>query len=122
VKGSDVKYRVIRPLRESVVNPLLSLVWGLRIPPSGEMLLETTGRRSGEPLRTPVCDGLEGETFWLVCLPARMPLRLGAKHRGRLSRAGRSGQRVAIQLAKRTARLRGGGTSLLTVRIGLDPH
>jgi deazaflavin-dependent oxidoreductase (nitroreductase family) len=29
-------------------------------------LLETTGRRSGLPRRTPVGDGLRGDTFWIV--------------------------------------------------------
>jgi deazaflavin-dependent oxidoreductase (nitroreductase family) len=29
-------------------------------------VLETTGRRSGLPRRTPVGDGLRGDTFWIV--------------------------------------------------------
>jgi deazaflavin-dependent oxidoreductase (nitroreductase family) len=29
-------------------------------------LLETTGRRTGRPVRTPVCHGLDGEVFWLI--------------------------------------------------------
>jgi deazaflavin-dependent oxidoreductase (nitroreductase family) len=32
----------------------------------GDALLETTGRRTGQARRTPVCDGLDGDTFWLV--------------------------------------------------------
>jgi len=36
------------------------------VPPPGDALLETTGRRTGQPRRTPVCDGLDGDTFWLV--------------------------------------------------------
>src|SRR3712207_9395993 len=32
----------------------------------GWALLETTGRRSGEPRRGPVGDGLRGEHFWIV--------------------------------------------------------
>ena len=38
----------------------------LGIPPPGDALLETTGRSTGQPRRTPICDGLDGETFWLV--------------------------------------------------------
>ena len=42
------------------------LAWRLGIPPPGDALLETTGRHTGQPRRTPVCDGLDGEVFWLV--------------------------------------------------------
>jgi deazaflavin-dependent oxidoreductase (nitroreductase family) len=42
---------------------------GLPIP--GDGLLETTGRRTGLRRRTPVCDGLEGETFWLIAQRGR---------------------------------------------------
>ncbi|WUH96039.1 nitroreductase family deazaflavin-dependent oxidoreductase [Streptomyces sp. NBC_00433] len=35
-------------------------------PPPGDALLETTGLRTGLPRRTPVCDGLTDEVFWLV--------------------------------------------------------
>ncbi|MGB6577434.1 MAG: nitroreductase/quinone reductase family protein [Streptosporangiaceae bacterium] len=34
-------------------------------------MLETTGRRTGLPRRTPVCDGLDGEVFWLVAQRGR---------------------------------------------------
>ena len=34
--------------------------------PRAFALLETTGRRSGLPRHTPVGNGLDGETFWLV--------------------------------------------------------
>jgi F420H(2)-dependent quinone reductase len=64
--GSDAKGRVIYPLQKHVLNPVVLLAWQLGIPPPGDALLETTGRRTGLPRRTPVCDGLDGETFWLV--------------------------------------------------------
>jgi hypothetical protein len=38
---------------------------GPRNPDSGRRPAGTTGRRTGLPRRTPVCDGLDGETFWL---------------------------------------------------------
>ena len=69
--GSAAKYRVVHPLQTFVVNPLVKLAWRLGIPPPGDALLETTGRRTGQPQRTPVCDGLEGETFWLVAQHGR---------------------------------------------------
>jgi deazaflavin-dependent oxidoreductase (nitroreductase family) len=64
--GSAAKERVIYRLQKRVINPILMLAWELGIPPPGDALLETTGRRTGQPRRTPVCDGLDGETFWLV--------------------------------------------------------
>ncbi|MDQ3935756.1 MAG: nitroreductase family deazaflavin-dependent oxidoreductase [Actinomycetota bacterium] len=36
------------------------------IAPKSVALLETTGRKSGEPRRTPVGNGLRGHTFWIV--------------------------------------------------------
>jgi deazaflavin-dependent oxidoreductase (nitroreductase family) len=64
--GPDAKRRVIYPLQKHVLNPVVLLAWQLGIPPPGDALLETTGRRTGRPRQTPVCDGLDGETFWLV--------------------------------------------------------
>ena len=63
---SAAKDRVIYPLQKRVVNPVVLLAWELGIPPPGDALLETTGRRTGQPRRTPVCDGLDGEVFWLI--------------------------------------------------------
>jgi deazaflavin-dependent oxidoreductase (nitroreductase family) len=57
---------VLGRLQRSVVNPVVRLAWDLGLPIPGDALLETTGRRSGVRRRTPVCDGLEGETFWLI--------------------------------------------------------
>ena len=58
-------------LQQSVINPVVRLAWDLRIPIPGDALLETTGRRTRLPRRTPVCDGLEGETFWLIARQGR---------------------------------------------------
>ena len=56
----------IARLQQSVINPLDKLAFALRIPPPGDALLETTGWRSGRRRVTPVCDCLEGDTFWIV--------------------------------------------------------
>jgi deazaflavin-dependent oxidoreductase (nitroreductase family) len=69
--GSTARERVIHPLQQRVVNPIVLLAWELGLPPPGDALLETTGRRTGRPRRTPVCDGLDGETFWLVAQRGR---------------------------------------------------
>ncbi|MEU8298997.1 nitroreductase/quinone reductase family protein [Micromonospora sp. NPDC048909] len=53
-------------LQQRLVNPIVRLAWNLRLPIPGDALLETTGRRTGQPRYTPVCDGLIGDTFWLV--------------------------------------------------------
>jgi hypothetical protein len=69
--GSAAKDGVSYPLQQRVINPIVLLAWELGIPPPGDALLETTGRRTRQPRRTPVCDGLDGETFWLVAQRGR---------------------------------------------------
>lgn len=71
VPGSATKRRVIDWLQKSVLNPLDKLAFALRSPPPGDALLETTGRRTGRPRVTPVCDGIEGDTFWIVAQRGR---------------------------------------------------
>jgi deazaflavin-dependent oxidoreductase (nitroreductase family) len=66
VSGSTARRRVVDRLQESVINPLDKLAFTLRIPPPGDALLETTGRRTGRARVTPVCDGTDGDTFWIV--------------------------------------------------------
>jgi deazaflavin-dependent oxidoreductase (nitroreductase family) len=61
-----IKQHITRPLEKAVVDPLVKLTFDLGIGPPGDSLLETTGRRTGRPRRSRVCDGLEGGTFWLV--------------------------------------------------------
>jgi deazaflavin-dependent oxidoreductase (nitroreductase family) len=62
---------VLGRLQQSVINPVVRLAWDLGLPIPGDALLETTGRRTGLRRRTPVCDGLEGTTFWLVAQRGR---------------------------------------------------
>src|SRR4051812_7219495 len=66
VSGSTARRRVVDRLQESVINPLDKLAFMLGMPPRGDALLETTGRRTGRSRVTPVCDGTEGDTFWIV--------------------------------------------------------
>lgn len=68
---SAAKERVIYPFEKHVLNPVVMLAWQIGIPPPGDALLETTGRRTGLARHTPVCDGLDGETFWLVAQHGR---------------------------------------------------
>src|SRR3954451_14688793 len=58
-------------LQKWLIDPLDRLAFRLRVPPPGDALLETTGRRTGLARVTPVCDGLVGETFWIVAQRGR---------------------------------------------------
>lgn len=51
------KYAVNAPMRRLIERGLT---------PDAFALLETTGRRSGETRRTPVGNGLVGDTFWVI--------------------------------------------------------
>lgn len=55
----EIKHRVVTAFQRRVANPLSS-----RMP--GQILLETTGRTSGLPRRTPVGGRRVGQEFWLV--------------------------------------------------------
>ncbi len=48
-----------------VVNPFVRTLHRAGVP-TGTALLETTGRKTREPRRTPVGNGLRGEHFWIV--------------------------------------------------------
>jgi deazaflavin-dependent oxidoreductase (nitroreductase family) len=141
------RHRVTGRLQTSVINPLDRLAFGLRIPPPGDALLETTGRRTGRPRVTPVCDGLQGDTFWIVAQQGHRADYVQNIHanprvrvKGSLSRTGwRAGTaRVLddddpderVRVLSRSNRWRrlclqassAMGTSPLTVRIDLDPR
>jgi deazaflavin-dependent oxidoreductase (nitroreductase family) len=146
VGSASAKDRVVYPLEKRVINPVVMLAWGLGIPPPGDALLETTGRRTGQSRRTPVCDGLEGDVFWLVAqrghradwvrnIEANPRVRVKVRSRSGVAwRAGtahilddddaRERQRLIGRgnLARRFCVSASGamGTSPLTVRIDLD--
>ncbi len=44
----------------------MKALYRLGIPAPGTAILETIGRKSGEPRRTPVTNGLDGDVFWIV--------------------------------------------------------
>jgi deazaflavin-dependent oxidoreductase (nitroreductase family) len=137
---------IIARLQESLINPLDKLAFALRKPPPGDALLETTGRRTGQARVTPVCDCLEGDTFWIVAQTGRdanyvrnIEADPRVRVRGSLSqrdwRAGTAHilddddpeERVrSLSRGNRWRRLclqasASVGTSPLTVRIDLDP-
>ena len=146
--GSAVKDRVIYPLQTRVINPVVMLAHNLGFPPPGDALLETTGRRTVRLVRTPVCDDLDGEVFWLVAqrgrragwvrnIQANPRVRVKARSgSGVVWRAGtarilddddpRERQRPIVRgnLARRlcVGASAAMGTDPLMVRIDLDPH
>jgi deazaflavin-dependent oxidoreductase (nitroreductase family) len=61
-----VKLRLVGLLHNYVLNPPIVLLFRLGTVPPGYAMLETIGRRSGQLRRTPIGDGLIGDTFWIV--------------------------------------------------------
>ena len=58
--------RVSKLFSVRLFNPLMRRLLEAGLVPRGVALLETTGRRSGQPRRVPVGDGLRGSQFWIV--------------------------------------------------------
>lgn len=132
------KRRFTTALGRYLVNPIVKAAIALRVAPPSYAILETIGRTSGQPRRTPVGNGLDGDTFWLVAEHGRrahyvrnleVNPRVRVKARGRW----RTGTARILpeddpqqRLRKIGRRLNGAvvqlmGTELLTVRIDLDP-
>jgi deazaflavin-dependent oxidoreductase (nitroreductase family) len=117
------------------VNPWvrLALATGLV---RGWALLETIGRKTGEPRRTPVGNGLDGDTFWIVAEHGRRAgyvrnIMANPRVRVRIGRRWRTGtahlmadddprERQRSMRKANAAVVRALGTDLLTVRIDLD--
>ncbi len=137
------KYRVVNLAQKRLFNPVVrrALIGGIRIP--GYAVLETTGRKSGEPRRVPVGDGLDGEVFWIVAEHGRRAayvrnIEANPRVRVRVRGRWRTGTAVPmpdddpvarqrIMAARRrstrlnSAAVRALGTDLMTVRVDLDP-
>ena len=64
--NKERKRRLSTWLTTRVVNPMVRRLLERGIAPKSVALLETIGRRSGEPRRTPVGNGLRGSEFWIV--------------------------------------------------------
>ena len=118
------------------LNPFVRAAVRLRVV-RGWAVLETIGRKSGEPRRTPVGNGLAGDTFWIVAEHGRKAgyvRNIQANPRVRVLVGGRWRKGTATLLpeddpVERQRRLgrrlnaafvRLMGTDLLTIRIDLD--
>ena len=61
-----LKRRLLRTITNRAVNPLVRPLVDKGLLDPGWALLETRGRRTGEPRATPVGNGLRGDSFWIV--------------------------------------------------------
>jgi len=61
-----MKRRIVHAVQKYFLNPPIKLLFALGVAPPGYTLLETIGRRSGKPRRTPVGNGRVGNEFWIV--------------------------------------------------------
>ena len=61
-----MRYRIVHALQKYLLNPPIKFVFAIGLAVPGYALLETIGRKTGKPRRTPVGDGRVGEQFWLV--------------------------------------------------------
>ena len=120
--------RLFNPLVKSAANA------GLVVP--GIAMLETTGRKSGRPRRTPVGRLLDGDTCWIVAEHGHNAgyvrnIQANPRVRIKLGRRWRTGTahvmpdddpraRQRTMPAVNAAVVRVMGTDLLTVRIDLD--
>jgi deazaflavin-dependent oxidoreductase (nitroreductase family) len=155
VQGEDIilvheratmKHRIVHFLQKYLLNPPILFLFAIGLVPPGYGLLETTGRKTGKPRRTPVGNGLVGRQFWIVAEHGqkagyvrniagnprvRLKLRDGLRARWYTGTAHllsdddpRDRQRwLANELpssASNAAAVRFFGTQLLTVRIDLD--
>ena len=125
-------------LGRRVVNPIVKAAVERDVAPPSYAILETTGRTSGRPRRTPVGNGLDGDVFWIVAEHGRRAAyvrNLEADPHVRVKVHGRWREGIAhavpeddprerqrrIGLRFNAAVVRAMGTELLTVRIGLAP-
>ena len=60
------KRRVSRFITNRLLNPVVRPLMLAGLVPRTHALLETTGRRSGDPRRVPLGNGLRGDAFWIV--------------------------------------------------------
>jgi deazaflavin-dependent oxidoreductase (nitroreductase family) len=132
------KRRVSTFLSARLFNPLVKAAANAGLPPPGVVILETTGRKSGQPRRNPVGKALVGDTLWIVAEHGRRAgyvrnISANPRVRVKLGRRWRTGtahpmpdddprerqRRIPNKLNSASVRLM--GTDLLTVRVDLDP-
>ncbi len=66
IRYRSVKIMLVRAVQRRALNPLFRSLLAVGVNPLGLALLETRGRSSGQPRRTPVGNGRMGKEFWLI--------------------------------------------------------
>jgi deazaflavin-dependent oxidoreductase (nitroreductase family) len=134
-----VKRRVSTFLSARLLNPVVRAAANAGLPLPGLVILETTGRRSGQPRRTPVGKAIMGDTLWVIAEHGRRAayvrnIEANPRVRVRIGRDWRTGTaRVLpdddpIERQRRmpnrlnSAAVRVMGSDLVTVRVDLDPQ
>lgn len=65
-RRKSTKRAISKFMTTRLVDPIVRPLLERGSFPSSHALLETTGRKSGQPRRVPVGNGLRGDTFWIV--------------------------------------------------------
>jgi len=130
-----LKRRLVTAGARYFLNPIVRLIAGRRGTPA---LIETVGRKTGRVRRTPVGNGLKGDTFWVIAehgrhagwvcnILANPRVRVKVNGRWRTGTANLmpdddpiARQRELDPFNARLVRLL--GTDLVTVRVDLDPE
>jgi deazaflavin-dependent oxidoreductase (nitroreductase family) len=123
------RQRIVNVVQRRIANPVMRLV-------PIQTLLETTGRKSGQPRRTPIGGRLAGSEFWLVSefgersqyvrnIEANPRVRVrvrGRWHSGTASLLPDDEARARLAELPRmnSAAVRAMGDNLLTIRVDLD--
>src|SRR5260370_8990624 len=90
--NAELKRRVVHALGKYVLNVPDKLLFAAGLAMPGRALLETIGRKTGRPRRTPAGDGLVDNQFWILAetgmqadyvrnLAKNPPLRFNLRHR-----------------------------------------
>ena len=131
------KYRIVTTL-EKFSNRVTRFALRGGFAPRAFALLETTGRRTGLARQTPVENGLDGDTFWLVAVHGTQAdyvhnIQAEPRVRVKVNGAWRAGTAVVLANDDAVARSRAMpyqwdaaigrmmASAALTIRIDLDP-
>jgi deazaflavin-dependent oxidoreductase (nitroreductase family) len=132
------KRRISTFLSAKLLNPVVRAAARLGLPLPIVVILETRGRRSGEPRRVPVGKALEGDTLWVVAEHGPRAafvrnIETDPRVRVRVGRRWRTGTAHVLRdddWRERQRRMPGRfnsavvrvmGTEPVTVRVDLDP-
>jgi deazaflavin-dependent oxidoreductase (nitroreductase family) len=123
------RQRIVNLVQRHIANPVMRMV-------PIQTLLETTGRKTGQPRRTPVGGRLAGNEFWLVSEfgdRSQYVRNIAANPRVRVRVRGRwhtgtatllpdddARARLAELPRMNSAAVRAMGDNLLTIRVDLD--